>query len=97
MIEVCSRADGITISGHAGYAAAGQDIVCAAVSALSQTLLQSLEELTEDKIQYDISPGWVDIKHGDLSERAQVLVDSFFVGIEMVANEYPNHVELAKH
>ena len=35
--------------GHAGYAEAGQDIVCAAVSALIITTVNSLEKFTDDK------------------------------------------------
>ncbi|MFR1298730.1 MAG: ribosomal-processing cysteine protease Prp [Blautia massiliensis (ex Durand et al. 2017)] len=34
--------------GHAGYAEAGQDIVCAAVSALIITTVNSLEKFTDD-------------------------------------------------
>ena len=37
--------------GHAGYAEEGQDIVCAAVSALIITTVNSLEEFTEEQIE----------------------------------------------
>lgn len=94
MIEVSVRKDGITVSGHAGYAPAGQDIVCAGVTALTQTLIKSIEDLTEDKIQYSISPGRVDINYGNLSERSRTLVDSFFIGICKVADEYPDYVRI---
>lgn len=96
MIVVTRRSDGFTIEGHAGYAEHGKDIVCAAVSALTQTLIQSIEDLTTDTIQYDISPGWVDITHGNLSEDAQLLIDSFFVGVQLIADEYPYHAQLSK-
>ena len=39
------------------------------------------------KIEYSISPGWADIKYGNLSEKAKTLVDSFFVGICMIADD----------
>jgi uncharacterized protein YsxB (DUF464 family) len=84
------------MSGHAQYAEIGKDIVCAGVSALVQTLIQSIEELTADKIQYVMSPGTVDIKFGSLSEHAQVLVDSFFVGLRLIADEYPENVAILK-
>ena len=51
MIAVSVRKDGIEISGHAGYAEAGKDIVCAGVTALTQTLIRSLEGLTSDEIE----------------------------------------------
>ena len=35
---------GFEISGHAGFAERGQDIVCAAVSFLATTVVNSLEE-----------------------------------------------------
>lgn len=79
MIEVKIRPDEITLFGHANYAVAGQDIVCAGATALVQTLIRSIEDLTEDKIEYSISPGWADIKYGNLSEKAKTLVDSFLL------------------
>jgi uncharacterized protein YsxB (DUF464 family) len=84
----------INIGGHANYDEPGRDIVCAAVSMLTQTLIQSLEELTEEKIKYVMIPGTVHIQFGDLSERARLLVDSFFVGVSMLAEEYPDNVNV---
>ena len=94
MIEVIRLNGEIKIKGHAGYDEPGKDIVCAGVSTLVQTLIQSIEELTSDKIQYSMSPGTVDIRFRNLSERAQALTDSFFVGIRLIASEYPDNVEL---
>ena len=37
--------------GHAGYAPAGEDIVCAAVSALIITTVNSIETFTEDAME----------------------------------------------
>lgn len=73
---------------------AGQDIVCAAVSALVQTLIRSVQDLGSDKIEYDISSGRADIRWGDLSEKSKTLVDSFFIGICMIADEYPDNVRI---
>lgn len=97
MVDIKRHSNGITIEGHAGYAPEGQDIVCAAVSILAQTLIQSVEELTADTIEYVIQPGTVDIKHGNLSTNAQLLVDSFFVGCQMIANTYPDNVRVSEH
>lgn len=97
MIEISRFEGGITINGHAGYAPSGEDIVCAAVSALAQTLIASIEALTEDAIQYDVSPGWVEIKYRKLSASTKLLIASFFVGIEMIADSYPDNVILTEH
>lgn len=95
MIVISVRNDGISVSGHAGYAPAGQDIVCAGVSALTQTLIGSIKDLTSDKIKYKISPGGVEILYGNLSEKSRTLVDSFFIGILQIADEYPDNVRIA--
>ena len=94
MIDVTVRENRLTVSGHAGYAARGEDIICAAVTALSGTLVKSLEDLTDDKIEYDIELGWVDIKYRDLSEKAKALVDSFFIGICIVTDEFPGYIRI---
>lgn len=94
MIEVSVRKDGIKVFGHANYATEGQDIVCAGATALVQTLIKSIEDLTEDEIEYDISPGRADIKYGNLSEKSKTLIDSFFVGICMIADEFPENVRI---
>lgn len=92
---VVSHNDGcIMLKGHAGYAEAGKDIVCAAVSALTQVFIASVEKLTTDNLKCDIVAGNAVIRYGNLTDHAQVLLDSFFIGIEMIASEYPDNVHI---
>ena len=92
MIAVNVRRDGIKIHGHAGYAEIGKDIVCAGITALTQTLIRSMQGLTRDEIEYEVSPGRADIYYGNLSEEGKLLVDSFFIGVCLIADEFPDHV-----
>lgn len=94
MIEVSVREGEIKVSGHARYSTPGYDIVCAGVTALVQTLVRSVENLTEDKIEYELSPGRAEIRYGNLLERSRTLVDSFFVGICLIADEFPDNVRI---
>lgn len=94
MIEVTVRKDEIKVSGHANYAAPGYDIVCAGVTSLAQTLIKSILDLTEDTIEYEMQPGLVEIKYGNLSERSRTLVDSFFIGICLIADEFPESIRI---
>ena len=94
MIAVSVRLDGITIDGHAGYAESGKDIVCAGVTALTENLIDSIESLTEDTIQYNISPGRVNIYFKNLSGAGKLLVDSFFLGICSIEQDFPEHVKI---
>lgn len=94
MIVVKISTTGIQIEGHAGYAEKGKDIVCAAVSVLSQTLIRSLESLTHDKIWYVLREGYINIEYWNLSEQGKLLVDSFFLGICGIAESYPDYLEI---
>lgn len=85
---------GITVDGHAGYAESGKDIVCAAVSAITQTLVVSLDNFTNDRITHVEHDGHIRIDYKDLSERGKLLVDSFFIGICGVANAYPEYLAI---
>lgn len=96
MIEIKADKGTITITGHAGYAPPGNDIVCAAISALAQTFAASVEELTDDKIEYEIEPGNTVIKLWTLSEKAKTLLESFFLGAKMIAESYPANVKVIK-
>lgn len=44
MIRVTAEPERLTVQGHAGFAPRGQDIVCAAVSALMLALCERLQE-----------------------------------------------------
>lgn len=94
MIKIHRHDNGVSVNGHANYAEPGRDIVCAAVSTLTQNLIVSLEALTKDEIQYDMQPGAVVIRHGNLSDGGKLLVDSFFVGVQMVSRGYPDYVQV---
>lgn len=94
MIVINVRQDGLTVSGHAGYAETGKDIVCAGVTVLVENLIDSIEGLTSDTIQYEISPGRVDIHFKNLSEAGKLLVDSFFLGISGILQDFPEYVKI---
>lgn len=79
MITIEIGLDKLEVRGHAGYAKKGDDIVCAAISALSLGLAHSLEALTDSKISHEISSGYLKIEYENLSEQGKLLIDSFFI------------------
>lgn len=90
MIRVRAGERRITVSGHAGYAPAGQDIVCAAVSALTYALAGYLEE-TGQAARSDIRRGYADIEGAEGCGAAFALVRC---GMEQLAAVYPGCVEM---
>lgn len=94
MIIIKVYSNEIKVRGHANYAPHGQDIVCAGVTALTQTLVESLKTLTGNEIKYDMSPGRVDIEIENPDEDAQLLMDSFLVGVRLIADEFPENIRV---
>lgn len=88
MIEVKVSEHEIRMQGHAGKSIRGQDIVCAAVSALTCNLINSLQELTDNHIRADTSSGMTVIEWEELSEPGKLLVDSWLLGLTDINREY---------
>lgn len=97
MIVIQMDRHGVTITGHAGYGPPGKDIVCAAVSVLVQTLAASAKQLTADHMEVECREGFARIScDGNLSEGTRLLMNSFFVGIQMIADTYPQYVRMVQ-
>lgn len=92
------------INGHSNFAPYGEDIVCAAVSILSHTVLRSLVDvcnLKEDEISYrvDEETGFLDLRiliseYDKRIKTTQVLFETFVVGIKSLVESYPKYVTL---
>lgn len=83
------------LSGHAGYAGHGQDIVCAGVTALSFAAVNGLERfLTERPLVEQGEDGYLnctlgEIPAGELTQ-AQWILQTMLLGIEGIQKEYGN-------
>lgn len=88
MIDVAVGLNGLRVSGHADIAPRGFDIVCAAVSALTLTLIRGLREIALVEITEEVGQGNICIEWQKLNDTGKALVDTWFLGICGVANEY---------
>jgi uncharacterized protein YsxB (DUF464 family) len=82
---------GFESSGHAGYADAGEDIICSAVSVLAINTVNSIEKFTADDyvVEQADDGGFLRLRFEEpLSERAGLLMDSLVLGIESIQAEY---------
>lgn len=87
------------IKGHAHMADPGKDIVCAAVSALSQTTVLSLRQVADIDIEYEIEKGYLRCKlPKKLTEKelckARLLVDTMLLGLKNIQESYPQYIEI---
>lgn len=89
----------VAAHGHTGYAEAGSDIVCAAVSALLLNAANGLSDVVGADISCQVQDGLVSfVLPGELPEceayGAQVLLDSLFLSITSLAQQYNEYITL---
>ena len=91
---------GFTAEGHSGYARAGEDIVCAAVSALTQGTLNGLINVLEAPVacEIDEKDGVLTAALGDVpeSKRAgvQLLLKTLVSALQMIEADYARCVRV---
>ncbi|MFQ9515414.1 MAG: ribosomal-processing cysteine protease Prp [Eubacterium sp.] len=88
---------GIRIEGHAGYADAGEDIVCAGISVLAINFINSVETFTDDKfvVHADENDGVIDFRFTSIfSEKSQLLMKSLVLGLSDLQKENKDFISL---
>ena len=66
----------------------GQNIVCAAVSALTLTLIEGLECIANERISARVDAGDVLIEWDELSDIGSALISAWFIGILKIQEAY---------
>jgi hypothetical protein len=100
MIEIIFKNEknhikGFSVTGHANTAPHGHDIVCAGVSALTQTAILGLDVHLKKKISYKAEAGdlFVDMKEtpDDLSD---AILKTMRLGLAEIEKLYPKVVKI---
>lgn len=82
---------GFTCSGHAGFAKAGSDIVCAAVSILVINTINSVEQFGKQNFtcEQDQESGTIRFMLEDApTKETKLLLDSMVLGLKEVEKQY---------
>ena len=101
MIHVCydRRGHRVTVTGHAGFAERGADILCAAASMLLHTLGGAVRRLSERGFAEDVGvslhtgAGEVScVPVAELDCTVTAVMDSIVLGFRLLAADYPEYV-----
>ena len=80
---------GFVISGHAGYADHGSDIICSAVSALAVTTVNALESLAHVYVEAEQDDGYISCQFPNgLNDKGKLLVDAMILGMQQIRESY---------
>lgn len=91
MIKIIRKENEITIIGHSGYAEKGKDIVCCAVSVLTDSLVRYLKVLNK-KVDHKFASGYSKITISD-DEESKKLFKEFSVLLQEIEEQYPNYIK----
>ncbi len=89
---ICS----IQAKGHSGYAEAGQDIVCSAVSSIMQMTLNGLTDVVKTKVDFAIDEDvpFMRISVDGSDKQAQILMKSAYLSLKQIAGEYKKYIKI---
>ena len=92
---------GYRAEGHTGYAEAGSDIVCAAVSALTQSTLNGLKNVLKAPVMFEIDDEAAFLEARltpevteEQLDRAQLLLVTLLEGLQAIERSYPRNVRI---
>lgn len=87
------------VKGHAGYAKAGEDIVCAGVSVVTVGTVNSIESLTGILLDATMDNGFLSgvlphIEDESTASKVQLLLESMVVMLNDVAESYGEYIQI---
>ncbi|MEK7812815.1 MAG: ribosomal-processing cysteine protease Prp [Candidatus Desantisbacteria bacterium] len=89
------------VTGHADYkskgaVSTGNDIVCAAVSAVVQTAVEGLKKYLPERIYVKKGKGMlhVEIINGETTKESSVILETMVLGLKRVEENYSEYVRV---
>lgn len=87
------------VEGHSGSAKKGEDIICAAVSVLTQNAVNSVEALLGVEMSHESEDGFLEVDvpsivDEGLRQKIQLLLSSMTYGLRAQAEIYPHYVRI---
>lgn len=86
-----------SIDGHALFAEAGKDIVCAGVSAIAVGTMNAVESLTGVELEHTMDKGLLKVTISDLHDesqwnKVQLLLESMVIMLKTIEQTYGSYI-----
>ena len=81
------------VSGHAGYAPSGKDIVCAATSSAVQLTLNLLADSAADG-EYSILEDTISYRCKSITKETNLLLNGLCEHLTALSEDYPKHIRV---
>ncbi|MGL4948037.1 MAG: ribosomal-processing cysteine protease Prp [Mycoplasma sp.] len=95
MIKIDFYKNGLVIKGHANFAESGKDIICSAVSAISQSALNWFDQ---SDIYYEINDGHLELIINNQSDKNLYLLDLIKIQLNSFDDEaHAKYIKIINH
>lgn len=89
------------VTGHANYGKHGHDVVCSAVSVLTQTAVIGLDLVAKAKFDYKISEGylWCDILDSETETqkiKSSAILETMYEGLKNIKEGYGKYITIVE-
>ena len=91
MTTIGINSDWIVVKGHSGYDTIGKDIVCAAISTLTEATFNYLVA-TNNKVEKHDGDGLFIIRIDRLNKAGKEIIEAFKEMVKDIESQYPNNV-----
>lgn len=85
---------GFEIKGHAGYCEYGSDIVCAAVSILTQSLILGLNKILKIDCTVKTEEGYALCELKELSVESIAMLDTFKLAMNILQEQFSDYIRI---
>lgn len=96
VIKESDDIDNIEIKGHANYAEYGNDIICASVSSIAITTINSILRIDDKAILYEEENGYLKISIVNHSDTINKLIINMIDLFEELEKQYKKHIEIRR-
>ena len=96
MIIAHFEKNSFSVSGHSGYAESGSDIVCAAVSAMTMLVCNTITEQFRDEATINVNEAQneVSLRLKNGSEKSKELIEGFRSEMIQLESDYPEFIKI---
>lgn len=89
---------GFQVSGHAGHAPRGEDIVCAGISALTQAAVLGLQRHLGRNLDLVVKGGHLEMRLEGLPDAGTAaILETMLIGLREIADLYRKSVQIREH
>ena len=85
---------GFRVTGHSGYADAGEDILCASITSAVQMTANGITECVRAKAEITVNDADISLKLLDEDKTAQIMLDSFYLHMVALQEQFSSNLKI---